>query len=205
MANSVQSWCKEITSLEIVRVAFKALMGAWSYYSFSIFCNSFEQIVNMILYICFVLDHFQSMTAFTFHSLPTCKIYISMIARLATSHLWENRDLPLVLVEITAAHEGSLTMRRATVKMVRDFICQGCPTVLHTDQDYSQISFGWGYKCFVCVLIRIWTESDYSHLSETKPCRIQVRSGLKIGGGAAEPVIPQCFSILYKPNHTIRH
>ena len=76
---------------------------------------------------------------------------------------------------------------------------------LHTDRDYSQISFGWGYKCFVCVLIRIWTESDYSHLSETKPWRIQVRSGLKIGGGAAEPVIPQCFSILYKPNHTIRH
>ena len=86
------------------------------------------------------------MTAFTFHSLPTCKIYISMIARLATSHLWDNRDLPLVLEEITAAHEGSLTMRRATVKMVRDFMLvkfvKGCPTVLHTDQDYSQISFG---------------------------------------------------------------
>ena len=83
------------------------------------------------------------MAAFSFHSLPTCKIYISMIARLATSHLWENRDLPLVLVEITAAHEGSLTMRRATVKMVRDFILEkfvkGCPTVCDTDRDYSQI------------------------------------------------------------------
>ena len=70
----------------------------------------------------------------------------SIIARLATSHLWDNRDLPLVLEEITAAHEGSLTMRRATVKMVRDFMLvkfvKGCPTVLHTDQDYSQISFG---------------------------------------------------------------
>ena len=182
-------------------------MGAWSYYSFSIFCNIFEQILNMILYMyyfgpfsihgCIFLSFSAYMQDIYFHD--------SIIARLATSHLWDNRDLPLVLEEITAAHEGSLTMRRATVKMVRDFICQGCPTVLHTDQDYSQISFGWGYKCFVCVLIRIWTESDYSHLSETKPCWIQVRSGLKIGGGAAEPVIPQCFSILYKPNHTIRH
>ena len=70
----------------------------------------------------------------------------SMIARVETSHLWDNRDLPLVLEEITAAHEGSLTMRRATVKMAKDFMLvkfvKGCPTVLHTDQDYSQISFG---------------------------------------------------------------